>query len=278
MQTRRAGFTLVELLVVIGIIAVLIGILLPSLNRAREQARSTYCLANLRQLGIGMQLYRQYNKDYYPPRWATYGVGGGIVAESVYFWAGQAPDPQTASGGVASIYIKIGPDKRYINKYLNPQITVGSPFLLAKCPSDELAWGLYGSSYTGNYFGGGSGAAGRYFTLIDPKGPKDASVGTTPETWCRSVKGSMVKLSSEFIIAGENTGVSQAYWDLNTQKPYKRYHNPKVDRWNMLFADGHASPVDVEAPPGGTDTAKQDWVKDNGPQRGPGWRFEWRAR
>jgi prepilin-type N-terminal cleavage/methylation domain-containing protein/prepilin-type processing-associated H-X9-DG protein len=274
MQKRQNGFTLVELLVVIGIIAVLIGILLPALNKAREQARSTYCLGNLRQLGIGMQLYRQYNKDYYPPRWATYGVGGGIVAESVYFWAGQAPDPATAAGGAAAIYIKVGADKRYINKYLNPTITVGSPFPLAHCPSDELAWGMYGSSYTGNYFGGGT--ANRLSTLIDPKFPA-GTAGTDPAGWSRSVKGSMVKLSSEFIIAGENTGVSQAYADENTQT-YKRYHNPKVDRWNMLFADGHSTPVDITKAPGATPADRAAWVAANGPTRGPGWRFEWRVR
>ena len=69
----RTAFTLVELLVVIGIIAVLIGILLPALGRARAQAQSVACLANLRSIGQAIGIYAVGNKQSLP-----YGYWDGV--------------------------------------------------------------------------------------------------------------------------------------------------------------------------------------------------------
>ena len=64
--TTRRGFTLVELLVVIGVIAVLLGLLFPALGRAREAARTTVCLSNLRQITQAAVMYTSDHENTWP--------------------------------------------------------------------------------------------------------------------------------------------------------------------------------------------------------------------
>ncbi|WP_428937940.1 type II secretion system protein [Fontivita pretiosa] len=76
---RRTGFTLVELLVVIGVIAVLISILLPSLNKARAAAIRTQCMSNQRQLLQGLEMYRANSRGKMP----VYIPGGNLAGSSI---------------------------------------------------------------------------------------------------------------------------------------------------------------------------------------------------
>jgi prepilin-type N-terminal cleavage/methylation domain-containing protein len=83
-RTHRlaGGFSLIELLVVVAIIAALISVLLPSLNKARANARMVQCLANLKNMGMAAEMYANAQGNYYPPLWAR----GGVVVNGVDTW------------------------------------------------------------------------------------------------------------------------------------------------------------------------------------------------
>ena len=87
MKMNRKAFTLIELLVVIAIIAILASILFPVFARARENARRTSCLSNLKQLGLGVMQYVQDYDDTYPTTSRyTWGVYGQSNSGTTTFW------------------------------------------------------------------------------------------------------------------------------------------------------------------------------------------------
>lgn len=86
-RTLRA-FTLVELLVVIGIIAVLIAILLPALNQARRQAQQVQCSSNLRQIALALLNYSSENQgELIPDMVESYGGAPSLIYPNGFFWA-----------------------------------------------------------------------------------------------------------------------------------------------------------------------------------------------
>jgi prepilin-type N-terminal cleavage/methylation domain-containing protein len=127
---RSKGFTLVELLVVIGIIAVLIGILLPALQKARDQANTTACQSNLRKLYALEMLYAQDYQQYYIPARES-------VPNALYFW--WAPGLLGNELGANTNRSQNVNDQTII-KYLN-------------CPSANHEYDLGGPLAVNNYWG-----------------------------------------------------------------------------------------------------------------------------
>ncbi len=255
-RRSRFGFTLVELLVVIGIIAVLIGILLPALNKARKAAKAAACLSNIRQLGTAFVMYQNQQRrsiPYYTPN-AT-DVAANPDLEGLGLWIGQ----------LRGVYSKIDSSR------LCPEAVEIFPRPITDDPRGT-AFNCWGGNNKNGFIGKQTGSYGFNGWLYAPNttgsrgGPTSMGAIGTPAYESARFKVPVTKRSTEVPVFADSIWVD--FWpDPNDQPPQPpdsltngsynagtmmgriciARHGRAI---NVAFADGHA----------GTVTLRQLWT------------------
>ena len=162
-RKRRSGFSLIELLVVIGIIAILLGFLLPALHRARMQANTVTCRSNLRQIGQSLLIYANNNQGWiYPP---NAGVIPGRPKEE--FWPNLVFKPAVWNPPILRCPVDIDPALEcsyLLNHYLKArQILFHGSNLYGKSPTQVIVMGEKRTEMDGYYLD-----PGEYERAVEP--------------------------------------------------------------------------------------------------------------
>jgi len=271
------AFTLVELLVVIGIIALLIAILLPALSRAQEMSRSLKCLANLRSLAQATILHANEHRGYMPVAGATFtptassatpdGMHDHAMLKYSYFNDGGKVRPMGLAGSLARY---LGQNVRTDSKaQLEADLEIGTVARMFICPSDrEGGWlGFTIAEYTGGNWTGPSSRQSYAFNEA-VLGIAEPPEGGVSQRGCR-LRGNLARVrrsdsvflmtdstnlrggspSSPGILVYFNTRFNQTLGDVfvdNASGDSVNFdYNRHRKQMNISFLDGHAESVPI---------------------------------
>jgi prepilin-type N-terminal cleavage/methylation domain-containing protein/prepilin-type processing-associated H-X9-DG protein len=239
MSTRnvsRAAFTLVELLVVIGIIALLISILLPTLGRANEHARRVKCMAGMKQIGLAAVMYCNDNRGFMPYRFRTVGgVSGttrtfGTDVGSVN--AGVQMLVTAPYGNAAQPYLKT-PEVFFCPSDFNRR-----PYRLTKVVNGikYTMWGTTG--FNGTAVVGSNSMSYFAYYIPDPNfSPSGVWTPLTAEEKNIQNDRFAIKRASERAWLADQ-GFIKSTGDTDASILQFPFFHPKG--WNVLYLDGHA--------------------------------------
>lgn len=238
---QQSAFTLVELLVVIGIIAILISLLLPSLGKARRAAKQVACASNLRQMGVAFTLYTQANAGRYPLSLVGIEKTNGMGDSSSWmpFYTIQT-DPRMPGA-------RYGTSDGYNIAHFVSWMDLLYPYLksvaIFQCPAraDEVGTDLYALGFIPPGYGYNFAVNGLKYSSATGAASRNVPNGIP-------IKATMIRRAAEAIVSMDAATVHGTYahpynfryWGLDPIiQPFGRSLIDAHPGTNFLFADSH---------------------------------------